>query len=62
MPTVTISLPDSLKEFVNQQIASKGFGNISEYFRSLLREAVERGKKVLLEELLREGLAPERFR
>ena len=56
MPTVTISLPESLKDFIDQQIAAKGYGNVSEYFRSLLREAVEREKEVHLEELLLEGL------
>ena len=39
MTTVTISLPESLKEFVEHQLADNGFGNVSEYFRSLLREA-----------------------
>jgi antitoxin ParD1/3/4 len=39
MSTVTISLPESLKAFVEQQVASQGYGNVSEYFRSLLREA-----------------------
>jgi putative addiction module CopG family antidote len=39
MTTVTISLPESLKAFVESQLAEKGYGNVSEYFRSLLREA-----------------------
>ena len=38
MTTVTISLPDSLKAFIDAQLATKGYGNVSEYFRSLLRE------------------------
>ncbi|MDO9414817.1 type II toxin-antitoxin system ParD family antitoxin [Pararhizobium sp.] len=57
MTTVTISLPDSLKSFVDSQIASKGYGNVSEYFRSLLREAQEKEKDARLEALLLEGLA-----
>ena len=36
MTTVTISLPDSLRVFVDAQLATKGYGNVSEYFRSLL--------------------------
>jgi len=28
MPNVTISLPDPLKEFVEQQMASRGYGNV----------------------------------
>ena len=39
MQTVTISLPESLKAFVETEVATKGFGNVSEYFRTLLREA-----------------------
>ncbi len=56
MANVTISLPDQLKEFVDEQIASRGFGNVSEYFRSLLREAQEKERETRLEELLLEGL------
>jgi antitoxin ParD1/3/4 len=36
MSTVTISLPDSLKAFVDRQLATKGNGNVSEHFRTLL--------------------------
>src|SRR5262249_32829582 len=57
MTTVTISLPESLKQFVDAQVASKGYGDISEYFRSLLREAQEREADARLEALLLEGLA-----
>ena len=57
MTTVTISLPDSLKEFVDAQIATKGYGNVSEYFRSLLREAQQKEADGRLEALLLEGLA-----
>ena len=57
MTTVTISLPESLKQFVDTQVASKGYGNVSEYFRSLLREEQERERDARLETLLLEGLA-----
>lgn len=57
MTTVTISLPDSLKAFVEAQLATKGFGNVSEYFRSLLREAQAKEEETRLEALLLEGLA-----
>ena len=56
MATVTISLPDSLREFVEQQVENRGYGNVSEYFRTLLREAQQREKEQRLEELLLEGL------
>ena len=57
MTTVTISLPDSLRSFIDEQLATKGYGNVSEYFRSLLREAKEREDDARLEALLVEGMA-----
>ena len=57
MTTVTISLPDSLKAFIDVQLATKGYGNVSEYFRSLLREAQAKEEEARLEALLLEGLA-----
>ena len=55
--SITISLPDSLKDFVEAQLSEKGFGNVSEYFRSLLRDARAREEDARLERLLLEGLA-----
>ncbi len=37
MTTVTISMPESLREFVETQVRTKGYGNVSEYFRTLVR-------------------------
>jgi antitoxin ParD1/3/4 len=57
MTTVTISLPESLKAFIDRQMATKGYGNVSEYFRSLLRDAQKQEEDARLEALLLEGLA-----
>jgi antitoxin ParD1/3/4 len=57
MTTVTISLPESLKAFIDRQLATKGYGNVSEYFRSLLREAQQAEEDARMEALLLEGLA-----
>ena len=57
MATVTISLPESLKKFVDEQLAEKGYGNVSEYFRGLLRDAQAKEQHARLEALLLEGLA-----
>ncbi len=57
MTTITISLPESLKTFIDEQLATKGYGNVSEYFRSLLRAAQEEEAEAKLEALLAEGLA-----
>jgi antitoxin ParD1/3/4 len=55
--TLTISLPEPMRQFIEAQVNSKGFGNVSEYFRSLVREAQEREEKARLESLLLEGLS-----
>jgi antitoxin ParD1/3/4 len=57
MPTITISLPESLKQFLDQEVATKGYGNVSEYVRGLLRQAQERDAESRLQTLLLEGLA-----
>ena len=49
MTTVTISLPESLRTFIDEQLATKGYGNVSEYFRSLLRDAQTRQEDARLE-------------
>ncbi|MDQ0473650.1 type II toxin-antitoxin system ParD family antitoxin [Labrys wisconsinensis] len=59
MTTVTISLPEALKSFVDAQVAGGGYGNVSEYFRSLLREAQARERDARLEALLLAGLQQE---
>jgi antitoxin ParD1/3/4 len=56
MTTLTISLPDSLKDFIEQEVQSKGYGNVSEYVRGLLREAQNKEADARLEALLIEGL------
>lgn len=57
MTTVTISMPESLKEFLDQEVESKGYGNVSEYMRELLRGARAREAEARLQALLLEGLA-----
>ncbi|MCY4212294.1 MAG: type II toxin-antitoxin system ParD family antitoxin [Gammaproteobacteria bacterium] len=42
MSTVNTSLPDSLKEFVDNQVGSLGYGNSSEYMRELIRKDRDR--------------------
>ena len=52
MSTMNISLPESLKAFVDQQVASAGYGTSSEYVRDLIRRDQER---VRLRAMLLEG-------
>ena len=54
MGTMNISLPDSLKSFVDEQVGTRGFGTSSEYVRELIRKDQERQR---LRSLLLEGAA-----
>ena len=38
MSTMNISLPDTLKAFVDEQISERGYGTSSEYVRELIRK------------------------
>jgi antitoxin ParD1/3/4 len=52
MTTMNISLPNSMKIFVDQQVSSRGYGTSSEYLRELIRKEQERN---FLRELLLAG-------
>ncbi len=57
MTTLTISLPDSLRQFIDREVETKGYGNVSEYVRGLLRDAQASEADAKLESLLIEGLS-----
>jgi antitoxin ParD1/3/4 len=38
MPSINISLPDELCDFVNEQVAGSSYSSSSEYLRQLIRE------------------------
>ena len=44
MTTMNISLPDSLKSFVDTQVTERGYGTSSEYVRELIRTDQDRRK------------------
>ena len=49
MTTMNISLPDALKSFVDEQVASRGYGTSSECVRELIRKDQDRQRlRVLL--------------
>jgi antitoxin ParD1/3/4 len=54
MSTMNISLPDSLKSFVDEQVESRGYGTSSEYVRELIRADQDRQR---LRKLLLDGAA-----
>ena len=42
MSTVNISLPETLKSFVDTQVSQRGYGTSSEYVRELIRKDQDR--------------------
>jgi len=53
MATMNISLPDELKQFIDDQVSQHGYGSTSEYLRELIRKQrdVEKLRGMLLEGL-----------
>ncbi len=52
MSTMNISLPEALKNFVDQRVTSAGYGTSSEYVRELIRRDKDR---IQLRSMLLEG-------
>lgn len=56
MATMNISLPEPLKEYVEERVTAGGYSTASEYFRELVRNDQNRQTQARLEGLLLEGL------
>lgn len=56
MSTLNISLPDSLRKYIEEQTQNGGYSTVSEYVRTLIREDQKRKDQDRLESLLLEGL------
>jgi antitoxin ParD1/3/4 len=52
---MTVSLPELLREHVQQRVAEGGFANASDFVRTLIGEDLERQAKAKLEAMLMEG-------
>ena len=55
--TMSFALPEALRNYVNQRVASGQYGNTSEYLRELIRRDQEEQAKKRLRELIEEGLS-----
>jgi antitoxin ParD1/3/4 len=56
MTTMNITLPEPMRQFIEEQINSGSYGTASEYMRTLIREDQKRKAQERLETLLLEGL------
>lgn len=56
MATMNVSLPETLKKYVDQQVERAGYGSSSEYVRELIRrDRIAQGERELAA-MMREGL------
>ena len=56
MQTLNVMLPDSLNDFIQQQVARLGYETASDYFRELVEEDQLRKEKFALEAEVLRGL------
>jgi antitoxin ParD1/3/4 len=57
MSTMNISLPDSMKRFVDQQVREGDYAGASDYVRDLVRREQRAAAEAKLRRLIAEGLA-----
>lgn len=55
--TMNIALPDAMRAYVAERVASGAYGNTSEYVRDLIRKDQTEQERIRLRALLEEGLA-----
>ena len=56
MKSINISLPEEMRIYVEEQVASGSYSTTSEYIRQLIRQDRQQKAEKQLEELLLEGL------
>lgn len=54
--TMNISLPDTMKSFIDERLTKDGYGTVSEYVRELIRADQKRREEARLEDLLLQRL------
>lgn len=57
MATMNISLPDELKQFVDEQVVEGGYSSSSEFLRELIRQSKRKKAEAFLRQLIAEGMA-----
>jgi antitoxin ParD1/3/4 len=55
--TMSLALPESMREYIDNRVAAGNCGNTSEYIRDLVRRDQEEQAKKRLRDLIEEGLA-----
>ena len=57
MATMNISLPEPLKQFVDEEVREGGFSGTSDYVRDLIRQRQREKAAEFLRKLIAEGMA-----
>ena len=55
--TMSFALPESMREYIDNRVATGNYGNTSEYIRDLVRRDQEEQARKRLRDLIEEGLA-----
>ena len=55
--TLSLTLPEAMRAYVNARVSAGNYGNTSEYIRDLVRKDREEQAKTRLRNLIEEGLA-----
>ena len=53
---MNISLPDTMRDYIEEQVAQGGYSSVSEYFRELVRQDQKHRANERLQTMLLEGL------
>ncbi|TYQ32086.1 type II toxin-antitoxin system ParD family antitoxin [Pseudanabaena sp. UWO310] len=56
MTTLNVSLPDAMRDFIQEQIQAGSYSTVSEYLRYLIRQEQKRVAQEKLDAMLLEGL------
>jgi antitoxin ParD1/3/4 len=56
MKSMNISLPDSMRAYVEEEVVNGGYSSVSEYFRELVRQDKKRKATERMQAMLLEGL------
>lgn len=56
MATMTISLPEPMRDFIESEVSTGNYGSASELFREMVRERQKAKTQERLEALMLEGL------
>ena len=59
METVNLSLPEAVKQFMEEQVSSGVYSSVSDYIRALVQEDQKRKAQEAIETLILEGLNSE---